>query len=287
MSKVKYPEVAVISVATHGLIRIPHKKASDIYDKNDMPMFDIPTGIAVTKYSEIPPGTCNMMTDWKLKEYIDEVVSPVINEKTFTQNNEEILRIVSNLSADFKKRKKEIVKLEVIEHSTARKTGEIDGIIQKYVYTEDSGYLVSQFRPGTTMLNKTYTRDNTEAHDTYDWQIIVLNMTGQPDLVRELVGSAHYGDTEYITTEMIVNFLKSKGVKHVIFLDFSCSNFVNANFDIEKDASPTSNPFDIDITNHNIVPLRREMIANSLFGGKKRKTKRTRRRNKTKKRTKR
>jgi hypothetical protein len=33
-----------------------------------------------------------MMTDWKLKEYIDEVVSPVINEKTFTQNNELILK---------------------------------------------------------------------------------------------------------------------------------------------------------------------------------------------------
>ena len=68
-----------------------------------------------------------------------------------------------------------------------------------------------------------------------------------------------------ITLEQIIYHLKENGVKNIILFDYSCSNYLDSEFN--------------DITSSSITgprvqrPWRETMIGSRLFGGRKRKTK--------------
>jgi hypothetical protein len=283
MSKkmIKYPKTVILTIATHGSIEVDHKpKTSETkeigYELIDMPTFVVPDGMTITKYSEVPPGTCNIMTSEKIAEYIEEVIKPQLIDRPITniKSSINVYNYAKSIVREFPIYKREIVDELLNENRRAISRGETDKELRKFVHTYDNGYLLRQFKSGNVMLNKTYSRDNVDAHDTYDWQIQLLNVDGAPDLICEILGRSHYGDTEPVKLEQIVNYLKDREVSNIILLDFSCSNFINKNYNPELDEDDNNNPFDVVIPERDLRKLRNAMIRDGYFGGKRRFTRR-------------
>jgi hypothetical protein len=252
-SKFSYPETAIISIASHGLIQLERKSE---YALEDVPKFTVPKGMQIIKYSEVPPGTCNMMTDDKLDEYIEYILSQELDKESM----KDAFDIVQDMVPTFKEKKQEIV-----TEQTKLKSAEKNPVSSTYVHTYDKGYLTGFFNAGDNMLNKTYSTEVEGRHVIYDWQIVLLNAIGQPDLFKLLSpqGRRHHGESGEITLEQMVIHLSKNGVKNIVLFDFSCSNYLDSEFqDIEEP-----------MTGHGARIWKDEMIGQRLFGGRNRKTK--------------
>jgi len=281
---IRYPKTVILTMATHGSIELKHKsntveQKDFLYDLIDMPTFVVPYGMTITKYSEVPPGTCNIMTSEKIAEYIDDVIKPRLSNFPISnmRGSIQIYNYAKSIVENFPTQKRELVDELLNENRRAISRGEPDQDLRKFVHTYDNGYLLRQFRSGNIMLNKSYSRDNVDAHDVYDWQMQLLNVDGAPDLIREIIGRSHYGHTEPVKLEKIVNYLKDRGVRNIILLDFSCSNFLNENYIEDLEEDNIGNPFDIIIQERDLRKLRNAMISEGYFGGKRRFTRRKRR----------
>lgn len=246
-----YPETAIVSIASHGLIKLKRKPS---YTFADVPKFTVPAGMNIIKYSEIPPGTCNMMTDDKLNEYIEYILIQELDKK----NIEHAFDIVQDMVPIFKAKKQEIVTGQRLRSSEKH-----DAQTSTYVHTYDSGYLTGLFKEGQPMLNKTYTTEVEGRHVLYDWQVVLLNAVGQPDLFKILSTRRHHGDSGEITLKQIVMHLRENGVRNIVLFDFSCSNYLDPEFD------DVSEP----MTGHGARLWKKGMIEQQFFGGRKRKTK--------------
>jgi hypothetical protein len=254
--KGRYPETAIVSVASHGLIKLERKtEKKPAYALNDIPKFKVPDATTIIKYSEIPPGTCNMMTDDKLNEYVEYILAQDLESKPVSEAFE-IIQDMANTG--FRELKKEIVSqqqnLTLVEKNP---------VSTQFVNTYEHGYLTRMFKHGDIMLNKSYVTETAGRHVVNDWQIVLLNYIGQPDLFQLLAGRTHHDDDRMITLEQIVLHLKENGVKNIILFDFSCSNYADENF--EDINEPTQD--------HGARLLRNSMIDLGLFGGRRRRTK--------------
>lgn len=248
-----YPETAIVTIASHGLIKLERKPS---YTLADVPKFTVPAGMKIIKYSEVPPGTCNMMTDDKLDEYIEYISLQELDK----QNMRDAFDIVQDMVPTFKEKKQEIVTGQI-----RLRSAEKDKDINTYVHSYDKGYLTGLFNAGDTMLNKTYTTEVEWRHVLYDWQIVLLNAVGQPDLFKLLSpeGRRHHGDSGHITLEQMVMHLRENGVRNIVLFDFSCSNYLDSEFE------DISEP----MTGHGARLWKEGMIEQHFFGGRKRKTK--------------
>lgn len=248
-----YPETAIVTIASHGLIKLERKPS---YTLEDVPKFTVPSGMKIIKYSEVPPGTCNMMTDDKLDEYIEYISLQELDK----QNMRDAFDIVQDMVPTFKEKKQEIVTGQI-----RLRSAEKDAQSTTYVHTYDTGYLTGLFNAGDTMLNKTYTTEVEGRHVLYDWQIVLLNAIGQPDLFKLLSpeGRRHHGDSGEITLEQMVMHLRENGVRNIVLFDFSCSNYLDSEFE------DVSEP----MTGHGARLWKEGMIEQHFFGGRRRKTK--------------
>jgi hypothetical protein len=270
-----FPKTAIVTIASHGMIKIEKKSH---YNVSDFPSFTVPDGMQIIKYSEVPPGTCNFMTDDKLDEYVNLILEKKLDKLTF-ENAYQVMK--EKIVPEFMELKKEIVH-EQIESRTKSTTQ------SKYINSHDNGYLSNMYYEGETMLNKSYTRENDEAHVAYDWQIVLLNMVGQPDLINLVlidkgIGTSHHDSTPVIYIGDIVNFLKKQGVEKIIFFDYSCSNFINVKFDPELTEDPINNPFDLEIR-HQSLFIKKVLKDLRLVGGRKNTIKKSSNKRKTTKR---
>jgi hypothetical protein len=154
-SLIRYPETAIISIASHGMIQLEQKSS---HGMEDIPILIVPEGLRIIKYSEIPPGTCNMMTDDKLDEYIEYILEQKLDimfQQLLDSGSSEdvafeyIFSIVKNMVPKFMEMKQEIV-TEQMRLRSAEKGADVT----KYIYTHDKGYLTGLFHEGDTMLNK-------------------------------------------------------------------------------------------------------------------------------------
>jgi len=254
--KGRYPETAIISVASHGLIKLERKiEKKPAYTLVDIPKFEVPAGITIIKYSEIPPGTCNMMTDDKLNEYVEYILLQDLESKSVN----EAFEIVQDMAnTGFRE-----LKQEIVSEQQNLTLAEKNPVSSQFVNTYEHGYLTRMSKTGDIMLNKSYITETAGRHVVNDWQIVLLNYIGQPDLFQLLAGRTHHDDDRMITLEQIVLHLKEKGVKNIILFDFSCSNYADENF--EDINEPTKD--------HGARLLRNSMIDIGLFGGRRRRTK--------------
>jgi len=211
----EFPETVVLSISTHGIV---------VKDKESM---TIPRGMQFAKMSWVMPTVCSFM-DGDDVAACNKIIMEHINKNPITSENlhekcQEITKQLSGILKESVAANRATIKAvergedtdEMLEHRKA------------YVRAANRGLRVFSNQTGTkTFINKTYVRDRTEALNPQgDWQIRVLNIPGQPDVVNFIEGRAYNTRGESETDlKGIMKVLKNNGVKNVMMFDFSCAN---------------------------------------------------------------
>lgn len=270
-----YPKKAIVAITVHGGIEL---------DETDRPItFIPPRGMRITKLSAVVPGVCNIMNQQDADVYIGTILDNlkhIEDSKQSTKPETDSGRI-RELGDMFRKTDAEFIvpDTEQVVRDSKREEGKADENDQQYLYHSDKSYQSTVYM-GKPLINKTYSRsasDVLESTTPWDFTITVLNMPGFPDILREMTGRSHRIGSE-VTLEEIADFLHDNGVREVIIIDFSCSIFV-------KDGDDITDTEEIKINPTMARALRRELLKSGLHGGKKRKTKKTKKNGSRKRRT--
>jgi hypothetical protein len=211
----EFPETVVLSISTHGIV------------VKDKPSMTIPRGMKFAKMSWVMPTVCSFMGDDDV-DAANKIIMEHINKNPITSENlqekcQEITKQLSGILKESVAANRATIKAvergedtdEMLEHRKA------------YVRAAPRGLRVFSTLTGIkTYINKTYVRDRTEALNPQgDWQIRVLNIPGQPDVVNFIEGRAYNTRGESETDlKGIMKVLKNNGVKNVMMFDFSCAN---------------------------------------------------------------
>ena len=276
-----YPERVILANLSHGSITV--KK-----DGNEK-TFVMPEGIAVKRAWASVPGVCNFISAETNAYFVRTIQSSKHKLETMP---------FSNVDSEFKvfldifkgydrehtvvgeikpilKIKKTITLEELGVDTEEEKTDYIDEA-EKYVDTYDSFFKISTYLPGDTVIDKRYSRTNSEAVNKpsgREWVSLLVNVEpGSLDLLSLMRTQTRNGET-FVYLSDIINFLKDNGVKEVIIFDNSCSIFLDEDGTAYIDSS--------------IRRRRRSVITSSSvkFGGKTKKRRRQKRsKNKNKKR---
>jgi hypothetical protein len=248
-----YPESVILQITTHGSIEL---------DENNQPIeFKFQPGMFLTKLSAVTPGTCNIMSA-ESSNYFSRTIMNNIDRILWLLNfnhitSEEQLEqmgtpgLIKSFVSIFKK--EDTAELKDVEYQLQTADSDIDPDYLKYFHNYDQSYLYSPKK--TSAINKVYVRGQGEIFGapkigTWDYKINVLNMPGQPDLMREIAGRTHYKRSK-ITFKDIMDFLYAHGVRGVFLFDFSCSIF-------EDPMSETADR-----------AVKRDLLKRGLYGGKK------------------
>ena len=201
--------------------------------------------------------------DMKFKIFLD-IFKDYDREHTVVREIKPILKV-----------KKTITTEELGVDTEEEKTEYLDEA-KKYVDTYDSFFKISTYLPGDTVIDKRYSRTNSEAVNKpsgREWVSLLVNVEpGSLDLLSLMRTQTRNGET-FVYLSDIINFLKDNGVKEVIIFDNSCSIFLDEDGTAYIDSS--------------IRRRRRSVITSSSvkFGGKTKKRRRQKRsKNKNKKR---
>ena len=107
------------------------------------------------------------------------------------------------------------------------------GFLEEYGQKNKTSTIITPLHGNEIMTNKNfvYFKETDKNNNPYDWTITLLNSNGQTKtmnlflLVSKFIkrGVTHH-DLNIVTTEEIINYLSSVGVKNILFFDFTCSN---------------------------------------------------------------
>ena len=89
-----------------------------------------------------------------------------------------------------------------------------------------------------------------------------MNVEGKPDLITKLKGRSYADKDTNVYLEEIISYLHDKGVKEVILIDLSCSNFEYELEENDENNSETS------ISERNTRSIRNNLIKERLNGGR-------------------
>jgi hypothetical protein len=207
-----YPETAIISITTHGLI-----KTSDASDGTLIAAeFTVPSGMTVLKYAEVSAGICN----FEDSEKITYCVETIKKFKKFIEMTDDInskQNIVKTVASFFKERNKRWAKV-LQSLKKLNKTQEQEN----FVYHHDRGNTTRMFPAGSSMVDKIYSIDELPDEVGHDNKILLLNAAaGEPDLFARIIQNTPSKD--YVSMEEVIAHLHAHGVKNVVLFDLSCS----------------------------------------------------------------
>ena len=230
----QYPEFVIVQATSHGGIELD--------DEGNPVEFQLPPGMTVTKLSAVTPGVCNVLSS-ETSNFFTRVLLGnkhlilELIEYMQTRSLEDIVelgtpRLIEDLITLFKG--KDIHTVEEVE-DRMKNSGEIDPGLLDYIHGFDQSYSYTPKR--MRMVNKLYSRSSEEyfsqgVQGTWDYKINVLNVPGQPDLIREIVGRKHHKRFSEISTKEIMGFLYERGVRGVFFVDFACSNYIDVHAEL-------------------------------------------------------
>jgi hypothetical protein len=267
-----YPERVILANFSHGSITV--KK-----DGNEK-TFVMPEGISLKRAWASVPGVCNFIAPETNAYFVRTIQS--YKRKFETMPFANVDKDFQVLLDTFKKYDKEDTVTEmksmVKNKDTIIAEGDeerIDYVNEagKYINTYDSFFQLSTYLPGERVIDKLYTRTNTEAVNTPSgrkWVTLLVNVEpGSLDLLTLMRPQTRGGTLDIYLSE-IINFLKDKGVKEVILFDNSCSVFLNEDGTEYPDRS-------IRVRRNNII----NRASPGKFGGKTKK-RRGQKRSKTK-----
>ena len=205
-----YPETAIISITTHGLI-----KTSDAADGTLIASkFTVPSGMTVLKYAEVSAGICNFEDSAQIT-YCVETIKKFIKFIEMTDDINSKQNIVKTVASFFKERNKRWAKN--LQSMKVKKTLEQ----KNFVYHHDRGNTTRMFGSGSSMVDKIYSIDELPDEVGHDNKILLLNAAGEPDLFARIID--HTPSKDYVSMEEVIAHLHAHGVKNVVLFDLSCS----------------------------------------------------------------
>lgn len=218
----KYPEIAVVLVTSHGTIKI-NPTTHEPYT------FRVPDNMSMTMLNAAAPGVCNMLHSYDADDFSMKMIKSLKKDEIAELLKSEPTAFVDSL-IDTLKKYDVAVKKDIYSNQKIIDDEPPDVDEEQYIYHYDKAYKIHSYETGSFVINKEFSRNNlTEQNDgIWNFKIIVLNKTGFPDIIREVNGRSIKDNNTYITLQTIVEYLKSDGVKNLIFLDLSCSSFVKS-----------------------------------------------------------
>jgi len=215
---------AILYVTTHGNIYKEEDK--------DVDTFIVPEGMTIKRAQISTPGEVCMYNDYDMDavaNFIESFLPRLINDNNDIQNeaiNEILMEIKQEDAKDLLNKRKflgEFSKKQKREPLTQSNLYEQDQI-SRYVRQFEKGFRFSIFNSGDRIINKTYTRTNSEITQ-HNNVIQLLNFTGEPDLFSMLRNPSEQDDS-IINLEIMVAFLEELNIKNIIIFDFSCSTIL-------------------------------------------------------------
>jgi hypothetical protein len=276
-----YPERVILANLSHGSITV--KK-----DGNEK-TFVMPEGISVKRAWASVPGVCNFVDPETNAYFVRTIQSSKGRLETIPfENVDNEFKVLLNTFKKYDRedtleplksvvKNKDIILAKEIGVETEEEKNDYVDQAGKYINTYDNFFKLSTYLPGERVIDKLYTRTNTEAANTpseRSWVTLLVNVEpGSLDLLTLMRPQTRGGTLDIYLSE-IINFLKDKGVKEVILFDNSCSVFLDEDGTEYLDRS-------IRVRRNNIV----NRASPGKFGGKTKKRRRQKRtKNKNKKR---
>ncbi len=229
-----YPERVILANFSHGSITV--KK-----DGNEK-TFVMPEGISVKRAWASVPGVCNFVDPQTNAYFVRTIKSSKRRLETIPfENVDNEFKVLLNTFKKYDKedtveplksivKNKDNILAEEIGVETEEEKNDYIEQVGKYINTYDSFFKLSTYLPGERVIDKLYTRTNTEAANTPSgrkWGTLLVNVDpGSLDLLT-LMRPQTRGGTLDIYLSQIIDFLKDKGVKEVILFDNSCSVFLD------------------------------------------------------------
>jgi hypothetical protein len=229
-----YPERVILANFSHGSITV--KK-----DGNEK-TFVMPEGISVKRAWASVPGVCNFVDPQTNAYFVRTIKSSKRRLETIPfENVDNEFKVLLNTFKKYDKedtveplksivKNKDNILAEEIGVETEEEKNDYIEQVGKYINTYDSFFKLSTYLPGERVIDKLYTRTNTEAANTPSgrkWVTLLVNVDpGSLDLLT-LMRPQTRGGTLDIYLSQIIDFLKDKGVKEVILFDNSCSVFLD------------------------------------------------------------
>ena len=267
-----YPKRVILANLAHGSITV--KK--DGTEKT----FVMPTEISVKRAWASVPGVCNFISP-NTNSYFVRTINSYKNklETMPFLNVDKEFKVLLDIFKKYDKedtikefkpmlQKRATITAEEIGFETEEEKTDYLEEAKKYFDTYDRFFKISTYLPGERVIDKLFTRTNTEAANTpsgRQWVCLLVNVPGSPDLLT-LMRPQTRGGTINIYLSEIVNFLKDKGVEEIIIFDNSCSVFLDEDGTEYLDRS-------IRVRRNNIV----NRASPGKFGGKTKKRRRQKR----------
>lgn len=236
-------------ITTHG----------NINTENGEPVrMKVPDAMKITKVGVAPIGVCNVTTESQinsLSKYIPRFFEE-FSEDELDAKLSYAMPFITEFQSGMKKKVKSDLKTDKDEQ------------MEEFVRYGDKPQTLYTYTSGQELLDKRYSRSREENLErAFDYKAIMLNVKGKPDLIHYMVDGTFGPVTRSATRDEgisidlsdIVDFLKDRGVKHLVLFDLSCSTI------------PDLNPRDI-------RAKRRRLEIEGVSGGRKKtKTRKTRR----------
>jgi hypothetical protein len=281
-----YPKRVILANFSHGSISLKKDGTENT--------FIMPAGMSVKRGNASVPGVCNFISGDANAYFARTINSCKRKLETIPFANVDrefkvILDIFKNYDrentiSDFKSmlQKRATITAEEIGVETDEDKKEYLTEAKKYVDTYDSFFKMATYLPGERIIDKLFTRTNTEAVNTpssVEWVCLIINLTntGPPyqDLFT-LMNVQTRGGTLNISLSQIIEFLQDKGVEEIIIFDNSCSVFM------DKDGDQ---PHERDIRHRRRTIEYVPDSSTGKFGGKTKKRRRQKRTKKKKRKT--
>ena len=247
-----YPKSVIVVITCHGVIQIEKSN-------NQPKLFKIPNDMKIVKLSAVTPGVCNMTIDDDVNEFIDLILDKK-KKKEMKEGLENPEKYAKTLGELYKKIEKETVENLYTESPDS------NTILRKtFIQHRDKSYkIVTYNQKHPNMINKEYVRNNKNEQNSSKWDygIYCLNVNGKPDLITKIKGRTYRDKDTSIFLNEIIDFLHQQGVKEVILVDLSCSNF---EYEVDEKNSETS------VSERNTRSIRSNLIKEKLNGGGNRK----------------
>ena len=268
-----YPERVILANLSHGSITV--KK-----DGNEK-TFVMPEGISVKRAWTSVPGVCNFIDPETNAYFVRTIQSYKRRFETMPfENIDHEFKVLLDVFKKYDKKdtleglqkmlkNRETLTAEALGFENEEEKTSYLEEAKKYTDTYDNFFQISTYLPGERVIDKLYTRTNTEAVNTPSgrkWVTLLVNVEpGSLDLLT-LMRPQTRGGTLDIYLSQIIDFLKDKGVKEVILFDNSCSVFLDEDGTEYLDRS-------IRVRRNNII----NRSSPGKFGGKTKKRRRQKR----------
>jgi len=212
-----FPQNAIVFITTHGDIS---------NNREEVTRFRINPNInSVYKFNLAPIRYCSIKDSNDIMNYKNIIEQQITQEQyrdiSFTDDESKLNSFVE----DIKDKIKPFYEKVLIDNKR--------DFLEEYGQKSKTSTIIRPLHGNEIMTNKNfvYFKETDKNNNPYDWTITLLNSNGQTKtmnlflLVSKFIkrGVTHH-DLNILTTEEIINYLSSVGVKNILFFDLSCSN---------------------------------------------------------------